>query len=120
MYPKIIRKSTKNASGQLSLFALFEWLNIASLAQNLQIWHHFMVLRKFVLFKKLFTFSTAWHSHDAHWIGIMEVFTVSKGNSVQEACAKYFAVHKSKFEILQTTWKNKTKSIKMIDLLMKN
>ena len=43
-----------------------------------------------------------------------------KVNSVQEACAKYFAVHMLKFEILQTTWKNKTKSIKMLDLLVKN
>ena len=33
-----------------------------------------------------------------------------KVNSVQEAWAKYFAVHISKFEILQTTWKNKTKN----------
>ena len=39
-----------------------------------------------------------------------------KVNSVQEAFAKYFAVHLLKFEILQTTWKNKTKSIKLLDL----
>ena len=45
---------------------------------------------------------------------------MSKVNSVQEACAKCFAVHISKFEILQTTWKNKTKYIKMLDLLVKN
>ena len=45
--------------------------------------------------------------------------TVIKVNSVQEACAKCFAVHILKFEILQTTLKNKTKSIKMLDLLMK-
>ena len=31
-----------------------------------------------------------------------------KVNSVQEACAKYFVVHILKFEILQTTQKNKT------------
>ena len=43
-----------------------------------------------------------------------------KVNSVQEACAKCFVVHILKFEILQTTWKNKTKSIKMLDWLMKN
>ena len=42
-----------------------------------------------------------------------------KVNLVQEACAKCFAVHILKFEILQNTWKNKTKSIKMLDLLMK-
>ena len=42
-----------------------------------------------------------------------------KVNSVQEACAKYFAVHLLKFEILQTTRKNKTKNIKMLDLLAK-
>ena len=43
-----------------------------------------------------------------------------KVNSVQEACAKCFVVHILKFEILQTTWKNKTKNIKMLDLLVKN
>ena len=37
-----------------------------------------------------------------------------KVNSVQEACAKWFAVHILKFEILQTKWKYKTKSIKML------
>ena len=41
-------------------------------------------------------------------------------NSVQEACDKCFEVHILKFEILQTTWRNKTKNIKMLDLLMKN
>ena len=35
-------------------------------------------------------------------------------------CTKCFAFHVSKFEILKTTWKNKTKSIKMLDVLMKN
>ena len=43
-----------------------------------------------------------------------------KVNSVQEACAKCFAVHILRFEILQTTWKNKTKNIKLLDLLTKN
>ena len=43
---------------------------------------------------------------------------LDKVNSVQEACAKYFAVHLLKFEILQTTQKNK--NIKMLDLLAKN
>ena len=43
---------------------------------------------------------------------------MSKVNSVQEACAKCFAVHISKFEILQTTWKNKTKNIKMIETIV--
>ena len=43
-----------------------------------------------------------------------------KVNSAQEACAKCFVVYISKFEILQTAWKNKTKNIKMQDLLMKN
>ena len=42
-----------------------------------------------------------------------------KVNTVQEACTKCFAVHIVKFEILQTTWKNKTKNIKILDLLMK-
>ena len=32
-----------------------------------------------------------------------------KGNSVQEACAKCFAVHILKFEIFQTTWKKQNK-----------
>ena len=39
-------------------------------------------------------------------------------NSVQEACTKCFAVHMLKFEILQTVRKNKTKSIKNLDLLI--
>jgi hypothetical protein len=43
-----------------------------------------------------------------------------KVNSVQEACAKCFAVQILKFEILQTTQKNKWKCIKMQDLLIKN
>ena len=42
----------------------------------------------------------------------------NKVNSVQEACAKCFAVHLLKFEILQTTWK--MKDIKMLNLLVKN
>ena len=33
-----------------------------------------------------------------------------KVNSVQEDCAKCFAVHTLKFEILQTTQENKTKN----------
>ena len=51
---------------------------------------------------------------------ITEIFSLYKVNSVQEACTKCFAVHISKFEILQTTWKNKIKNIKMLDLLVKN
>ena len=43
-----------------------------------------------------------------------------KVNSIQEASAKCFAVHIIKFEILQTTWKNKAKNIKMLNLLVKN
>ena len=45
---------------------------------------------------------------------------LNKVNSVQEACAECFAVHLSIFEILQTTRKNKTKNIKMLNLLVKN
>ena len=36
---------------------------------------------------------------------------LDKVNSVLEACSQCFAVHILEFEILQTTWKNKTKSI---------
>ena len=43
-----------------------------------------------------------------------------KVNSVQEACTKCFAVGLLKFEILQTTWRNKAKNIKMLNLLVKN
>ena len=43
-----------------------------------------------------------------------------KVNSIQEACAKCFAVHKLRFEILQTTWKNNTENIKTLEVLMKN
>ena len=42
-----------------------------------------------------------------------------KVNSVKEACAKCFTVHLLK-ETLQTTWKNKTKQIKMLNQLVKN
>ena len=41
-------------------------------------------------------------------------------NLVQEACIKHFSVHVLKFEVLQTTWKNKTKNVKMLILLAKN
>ena len=41
---------------------------------------------------------------------------VCKVNSVEEACAKCFAVHILEFEILQITWKNKTKNIKSLGL----
>ena len=37
-----------------------------------------------------------------------------KVNSVQEACATCFAVHILKFEILQITWKNETKNIRLL------
>ena len=40
--------------------------------------------------------------------------------SVQEAFVKGFAVHLSEFEISQTTWKNKTKNIKMLNILVEN
>ena len=43
-----------------------------------------------------------------------------KVNSIQEACPKYLPVHNIKFEIFQATWKNKTKSNEMLELLMKN
>ena len=43
-----------------------------------------------------------------------------KVNSIQETCTIYFAVHLSKFEILLTTWKNKTKNFQMLNLLVKN
>ena len=39
-------------------------------------------------------------------------FTWFKVNSEQEACAKCFAVHIVKFEILETTWKTKQKTSK--------
>ena len=59
-----------------------------------------------------------------YWVYEISIFflkvTRLKVNSVQEACAKCFAVHLLKFEILQTTWKNKTKNIKMLNLLVKN
>ena len=42
-----------------------------------------------------------------------------KVNSMQKACAKSLAVHLLKFEILQTTWNNKTKNISMLNVLVK-
>ena len=44
----------------------------------------------------------------------------TKVNSVQEAFAKFFAVHTLKFKILQPEWKNDTKIIKKLNLLIKN
>ena len=38
-----------------------------------------------------------------------------KINLVQEACTEFFAVHLLEFEILQNSWKEKTKSIKKLD-----
>ena len=43
-----------------------------------------------------------------------------KVHSVQKACTKCFVIHLLKFEILQTTWKNVMKNIKMKNLLLKN
>ena len=53
-------------------------------------------------------------SRFAGWVTcfIDKVRTLFKVNSVQEACAKCFTVHLLKFEILQTTSKNKTKTPK--------
>ena len=45
------------------------------------------------------------------WVLVSDMKT-SKVNSVQEACTKCFVVHTLKFEILQTTLKNKTKTSK--------
>ena len=45
---------------------------------------------------------------------------ILKVNSVQEAFVKCYVVHLLEFEILQTKWKNKTKNIKMLHLLVKN
>ena len=39
---------------------------------------------------------------------------------IQGTCAKFFAVHILKFEIYSKHIKNKTKNIKMLDLLVKN
>ena len=41
-------------------------------------------------------------------------FKTVKVNSVQEACAKCFVVHISKFEIMQIKWKNETKNIRLL------
>ena len=59
--------------------------------------------------------------HEDYMIGVYlnNDIAIGKVNSVQEACAKCFAVHLLKFEILQTTRKNKTKNIKMLHLLVK-
>ena len=37
-----------------------------------------------------------------------------KVNSIQEACVKFFVVHISKFQILQNTWKNERKNIRVL------
>ena len=50
---------------------------------------------------------------NSKWCLLFSTFSINaiffKVNSVQEACAKCFAVHILKFEILQITWKNKKK-----------
>ena len=56
------------------------------------------------------------------YLSVKKIFvtqmTYAKVNSlVQEPCTKCFVVHILKFEILQTTLINKTKSIKMLDFL---
>ena len=45
-------------------------------------------------------------------LGEKDLKSINKVSLGQEACAKCFAVHLSKFEILQITWKNKTKPSK--------
>ena len=61
--------------------------------------------------KKLGLDSSSKYLHENEWnkerLAMLGLARFSKVNSVQEACAKYFAVHILKFEILQTTWKNK-------------
>ena len=68
--------------------------------------------------KKLGLDSSSKYLHENEWnkerLAMLGLARFSKVNSVQEACAKYFAVHILKFEILQTTWKNKTKNNKKI------
>ena len=44
------------------------------------------------------------------------LFNSCKVNSVQKGFTKCF----SKFEILKTTWRNKTKNIKMLNIVVKN
>ena len=46
--------------------------------------------------------------------------SISKVNSKQEACTKCFVVYLLNFEILEITWKNQKKTIKMQNLLVKN
>ena len=53
----------------------------------------------------LFRLCLLWYLAQSTFLGD----TLYKVNSVQEACAKCFAVHILKFEILQTTWKTKQK-----------
>ena len=64
--------------------------------------------------------SHKWHFD--HFTNIFWVKRTFKVNSVQEACAKFFVVHILKFEILQTTWKNKTtkhQNARSIDEILK-
>ena len=62
----------------------------------------------------------AW-SCPSHLVLWPSAIKIGKVNSVQEASTKCFRfTYVLELEILRTTWKNKTKNIKMLDLFVKN
>jgi hypothetical protein len=74
---------------------------------------------RFVTRRRLMWFIIGFHIFSIEWWCSAKKVKSGKVNSVKEACVNCFAVHLLKFEILQTAWKNKTKNIKMLNLLMK-
>ena len=56
-----------------------------------------------------FFFINIWYPNSLIQFRNIYKIAISKVSSVQEACAKCFAVHLLKFEILQITWKKRSK-----------
>ena len=57
-------------------------------------------------------YSTSISKNPLKMVNLYEDATKLQVNSVQDACAKCFAVHILKFEVLQTAWKTKQKTSK--------
>ena len=67
-----------------------------------------------------FEFLSTFDIYDVSFNSLDYKVNIFKVRSVQEPCVKCFVVNILKFAILKTTWQNKIKSIKMLDLLIKN
>ena len=67
-----------------------------------------------------FEFLSTFDIYDVSFNSLDYKVNIFKVRSVQEPCIKCFVFNILKFAILKTTWQNKIKSIKMLDLLIKN